>query len=47
MKPPGLFSILPLVAVVALADETVVFEDRFDADHWIRFDDFRILKPSD
>jgi hypothetical protein len=36
MKPPRFFFILPLVAVVALADETVVFEDRFD--------DFRILK---
>ena len=43
MKPPGLFSILPLVAVVALADETVVFEDRFDTQpaarwRWLRED---------
>jgi len=43
MKPPGPFFILPLAAVVALAAEAVVFEDRFDTQpaagwRWLRED---------
>ncbi len=56
MKTVALIFSLPLAATLAMSGEKVVFEGHFemqgyhgppDANHWVRFDDFRILKLED